>query len=126
MILEIEYDENDNLCNLSEFILDLEPQNRTVKILFECIIDKKRLLKAIDQNKEIPKDRYIKKYLHEYLLKRIFIFENYDDLLTKNRTNLIKKDIKDVKKLIDFDVIHAKRSVTSSEEKSNKKKFYHR
>lgn len=45
MVLEVQYDENDNLENLSEFILDLDPEIKTVKILFECSIKKEHLLK---------------------------------------------------------------------------------
>lgn len=39
MVLNIKYDEKDNLNNLSEFILDLDPEHREVNILFECTIN---------------------------------------------------------------------------------------
>lgn len=121
LIIEIVYDEKDNLCNLSEFIQDLNPDNRTVKIMFECTINKKSLLSAISKNKDMPQEKFIKKYIHEYLQKWVYLFQDESDFEEMNRYKLIKKDISDVKKLIDFDIIHAKRSVTSSEEKTNRR-----
>lgn len=44
MILEVSYDQTDNLEHLSEFILDLDPDSHNVKILFEVTIKKDKLL----------------------------------------------------------------------------------
>ncbi len=76
MVLEVQYDENDNLENLSEFILDLDPEIRTVKILFECSIKKEILLKKIsgiegDERKEI-----IIKNFDRHLKSRIYVFDD--------------------------------------------------
>lgn len=38
LILNIEYEEDDNLCNVSEFIVDLEPDRKDINLLFECVI----------------------------------------------------------------------------------------
>lgn len=46
-----------------------------------------------------------------------------EDFETANCYKLIKKDLKSVGKLIDFDIIRAKRSVSSSEEKTVSKCF---
>ena len=121
LLVEIAYDENDNLCNLCEFIQDLDPSNSKVKILFECTIKKEELLSAINQNKEMSQERFIRKYLSDFLITRIYIYEDESDFHDENRFKLIPKELKAIKKLLDFDIIHAKRSVTSSEEKSNKK-----
>jgi predicted ATP-dependent endonuclease of OLD family len=121
LALEIVYESSDNLCNLSEFILDLDPQCRRVNILFECCINKRKLLEAISINKKIPKEKFIKKYLSSFLEKKIYIYESEEDLKPENRARLIKKDFDSVKKLIDFEIVHAKRSVSSSEEKTSKK-----
>lgn len=51
----------------------------------------------------------------------MYTFNSVDDLLTENRYKLIEKDFKDIDKLIDFDIIHAKRNVASSEENSGSK-----
>lgn len=115
MILEIKYDVEDSLENLSDFILDLDPVVNVVKILFECAIDKDKLVKdllKVTKNKE----KYIEKNLHDYLInKNIYVFENDADLEIANRNNLVKKDIASIKNLINFQVIHAKRNVSSSE-----------
>lgn len=114
LILNIEYEEEDDLSNVSEFIVDLKPDRMDVNLLFECVIKKEELLENLQKAGKIAKEKYIKKYLHEYLEKRIYTFDSLDDLKTENRCRLIRKNLKDVKKLIDFEIIHAKRSVSSS------------
>lgn len=119
LILNIVYEENDDLCNLSEFIMDLDPERKDVNILFECAINKGKLLEDLKSLGKVSKEKYIKKYITNYLDKNIYIFDTLEDLDTTNRYRLIKKDLKDIKKLIDFEIIHAKRSVSSSEEKTS-------
>ncbi|EAG1697301.1 ATP-dependent endonuclease [Listeria monocytogenes] len=121
LILNIEYEEKDNLCNLSEFIMDLDPDKREVNILFECSIKKNKLLEAVKIAQNMSKEKFIRKYISQYLEKNIYIFNDITDLNVENRHQLVKKDFKDVNKLIDFEIIHAKRSVSSSEEKNGKK-----
>lgn len=121
LMLNIEYEEKDNLCHLSEFIMDLDPARKDVNLLFECCIKKDKLLEAINLTTNMSQEKYIQKYLSNYLEKNIYIFDNFDDLKPENRYRLIKKEFKDVKKLIDFEIIHAKRSVSSSEEKTGTK-----
>lgn len=115
MILEIKYDIKDSLENISDFILDLDPDVNIVKILFECSIDKDKLLKDLSQS-TINREKFIEKNLSEYLInKNIYVFENETDLEPANRGNLVKKDISSIRSLINFQVIHAKRNVSSSE-----------
>lgn len=121
LILKINYEEDDNLSNLSEFIMDLSPDSKNVNILFECSIDKNKLLKAIENNPQIEKKKFITKYLNDFLNKKIYTFESDADLASENRYRLIRKELNEVKGLIDFEIIHAKRSVSSSEEKYGKK-----
>lgn len=121
LVLKICYEENDNLSNLSEFIMDLSPESKDINILFECSINTPKLLKSLNDNPKIEKRKFIKKYISNYLDKGIYIFENDNDLKAQNRHRLIRKDIKEVKRLIDFEIIHAKRSVSSSEEKNGRK-----
>ncbi|UXJ53510.1 ATP-dependent nuclease [Pseudomonas citronellolis] len=113
MLLEIEYSETDDLDQLSNFILDLDDSSNTVKILFECSIDKKRLLKDLEDS-DSDKSRYIRKYLSNYLKKNIFALEN-EDHISSLREGLVHRDIKKIKDLINFEIIHAKRDVASSE-----------
>lgn len=121
LTMEIVYEENDDLSNISEFILDLDPQCRSVNIFFECCINKEKLLDAISKSGNIEKKKFVRKYLSSFLDKRVYIFETADDLKSENRYRMIKKDLDEVKKLIDFEIIHAKRSVASSEEKTSHK-----
>jgi predicted ATP-dependent endonuclease of OLD family len=120
MILEIKYTKEDNLENLSDFILDLDPAITTVKILFECAINKKNLLNelsAIDK-----KEKFIAKNLSDYLDINIYVFDKDENMLTLNRHLLIKKEAKSVINLINFQAIHAKRDVASSESNTRDKK----
>ncbi|MES2676885.1 MAG: ATP-dependent endonuclease [Pseudomonadota bacterium] len=76
MILEIEYDENDNLENLSDFILDLDPDIKTVKILFECTIDKEGLLRKIKNSEGEERKKLIIQNLGMYLKKSIYSIDD--------------------------------------------------
>lgn len=40
LILSIQYEDSDDLCNISEFIVDLDPSRKDVHLLFECQIKK--------------------------------------------------------------------------------------
>ena len=121
LIMTIEYDENDNLCHLSEFILDLDPECKTVNLLFECSIKKDKLLEGINSRGSMPLDKYITNHIKEFLEKKVYTFNSIADLKTENRYKFIEKEFKDIEKLIDFEIIHAKRSVASSEEKNGTK-----
>lgn len=122
MILEIKYDAKDSLENISDFILDLDPDTNIVKILFECSIDKDKLVKDLSKLTS-SREKFIEKNLSDYLInKNIYVFENETDLEFVNRGNLVKKDISSIKNLINFQVIHAKRNVSSSETTGNGKR----
>ena len=121
LIMTIEYDEEDNLCHLSEFILDLDPQCKTVNLLFECSIKKDKLLEGIKTRGKMPLDKYVTNHIKDSLERKVYTFNSIDDLKTEKRYKLIEKEFKDVEKLIDFAIIHAKRSVASSEEKNGTK-----
>ena len=121
LIMTVEYDEKDNLCHLSEFILDLDPKCKTVNLLFECSIKKDKMLEGIKSRGSMPLDKYVTNHINEYLERKVYTFNSVDDLKTENRYKLIEKEFKDIEKLIDFEIIHAKRSVASSEEKNGTK-----
>ena len=121
LIMTLEYDDSDNLCHLSEFILDLDPECKTVNLLFECSIKKDKLLEGIKNIGTVPVDKFVTNHIKDYLQKKVYTFSSTDDLKTENRYKLIEKEFKDIEKLIDFEIIHAKRSVSSSEEKSGTK-----
>lgn len=122
LIFEITYTDKDNLENLSDFILDLNPSENKVHILFECSIDKKKLLKEIESVQAENRKRFIKKNISNYLITKIYSFDTYENLKSENREKLIEKDRKSIDNLINYQVIHAKRSVSSSESGENSKK----
>lgn len=122
LVLEITYEEADSLENISDLILDLSPEVRKVKILFECAINKKKLVNELSKVKDDRRSRFIRKNLSGYLNSKIYIFNEDDDLKAENRSNLIEKDKKAVDSIINYQVIHAKRSVSSSESHAGSKK----
>jgi len=71
LLLDINYDESDSLANISDFILDLDPNLKGVKILFECTINKNKLLGALCEIKDHKKE-YIKKYISSFLDTNIY------------------------------------------------------
>ena len=121
LIMTVEYDEKDNLCHLSEFILDLDPKCKTVNLLFECSIKKDKMLEGIKSRGSMSLDKYVTNHIKECLERKVYTFNSVEDLKTENRYKLIEKEFKDIEKLIDFEIIHAKRSVASSEEKTGTK-----
>lgn len=125
IILELNYDENDNLENLSEFILDLDPNIRVVKILLECKIDKESLLKELEEN-EGDREKLIVKLLDRHLKTKVYVFDDsesddLEDFLKKHRYKLIEKELKDLRQLINLQIVPAKRDVASSDDSSGKK-----
>lgn len=122
MKLEINYSKTEGLENISEFILDLNPDNNIVKLLFERSIDIPKLKKDLASiTKPSNKKRFIIKNLSDYLVRKYYTYYSEDDLLPKNSGNLVEKTIADIKKVINFQVIHAKRNVSSSESNGNNK-----
>jgi putative ATP-dependent endonuclease of OLD family len=114
MMLEISYDENDNLKYLSEFVTDLDPNANSVKILFECTIDQDRLLRDLPPAGE-KRERFLRKNIQKYLNRDVYAYSAEDDFLEKNRHRLVEKEIKAVRDIINFQLIHARRDVASSE-----------
>jgi hypothetical protein len=123
LILEIDYSEAKTLENISDFILDLDSSaSKRVNILFEKEINKEKLLEVLDEIKDEDsdklkekRDRYIKKNLVNFLETKIYSFLEEEDFKQENRKNLVQKEKKDIDKIINFQVIHAKRKVSSSE-----------
>ncbi|KOY03722.1 AAA family ATPase [Pseudomonas nunensis] len=113
MTLEIAFDDGDDLKQISDFILDLDENNNSVKILFECIIDAERLLRDLELVTSC-KERYIKKNLHRYLVSNLYAYLRDEDI-SENREALVPKDLSLIRALINFEIIHARRDVASSE-----------
>jgi putative ATP-dependent endonuclease of OLD family len=114
LFMQIRYDDNDNLRDLAELIPDLDSTIETVNILFEATIEKGTLLPEIRKTTDV--DRYISKNLEKHIKTRFYVFEDTGALEYSNRNQLIEKDIKLIKNIINLQIIHAKRNVSSSEE----------
>jgi predicted ATP-dependent endonuclease of OLD family len=114
MKVEVEYNQTDSLRHLSEFMLDLDSDNNNVKILFECVVNKDLLLRDIEQF-DGERERFLRKNLDRYLQVNVYAYADEEDLLLENRSRLVKKEIAAVRDLINFQIIHAKRDVASSE-----------
>ncbi len=80
LIIEIQYDESDNLEVLSDFMLDLDPEITTVKMLFECSIEKNIILKKMEGIEDDEKVRFIEKNLNKFLKTKIYAFNDSEHL----------------------------------------------
>jgi overcoming lysogenization defect protein len=121
LLLEIEYKQQDNLRNIAEFITDLEAENTIVKIACEAIIDKEKILEQTELLNKEEKKKFICKRIGEFIKYKVNIYENIEEINSENRYKLVETDIEFVKKLINFQLINAKRDVSSSEEFGNGK-----
>jgi putative ATP-dependent endonuclease of the OLD family len=124
----IEYDEKDNLSNISNLLLDLDPNNKTVILRFLYSLKENISILKDDfakYNKERnvlePKETYIKFMCKRH--KQYFEFKKYS-VLYDCKTNIINnkifkfldnKDI-DISKLIALNYVGAKRNVSNSTE----------
>ncbi len=115
LTLKIKCTDNDNLDKISEFIVDLDPTQEYVKILFECRIDKDKLLKKLKDLSASDKKKYIEKNLSDSLIKHIYAYEHEDDFKSENRHKLAKKELSLFKEIVNLEIIHANRSLSSSE-----------
>jgi putative ATP-dependent endonuclease of OLD family len=114
LLVNIRYDKEDSLANISSFLLDLAPKSNDIKIYFESVINQKRLITSLSKITERHSE-YIKKNIGNYIESSVYALCDESDIKKENRINLVKKDWKDVSNLINIQVIHAKRDVASSE-----------
>ncbi|MGA0541454.1 ATP-dependent nuclease [Neotabrizicola sp. VNH66] len=121
LVLRISYDEADNLAILSEFMLDLDSTRRHTNILFECCIDKSKLLRALPDEPGARK-KFIENNLNgEFLNTKIYAFDDVGHAeetpyYLAHRDQLEEKERSEVRALLNFQVIHARRNVASSED----------
>ncbi len=120
LIIQIHYDENDNLSSISELILDIDESINTVNILFECRIEKQKLLKHLSDVSD--KEKYILKNIDKYMDCKVFVFEDDGNFDIREDTFLYEKSRTDILDVINLQIIHAKRNVSSSEETNKETK----
>lgn len=129
LILFIEYDDTDNLANISKLMMDLDPDNNTIVIKFEYSIltDDVLRLKSDYQNykegqKKISKtEKTINEFLKDNHKKYFKIYRKaigYDrNTSTENDKEFIDlgKESMLFEKIINFKMISAKRNVTNND-----------
>ncbi len=125
----VEYSDDDNLKNISEFMLDLDPERTTIHILFEAKIDKDALLDRLPKPKEdiegekfqAEKRIFIERNISKFIKTSIYAYDDFGyegekPYYLENRDKLEGKEFKDVCNILNFQVIHARRNVASSDE----------
>ena len=122
LLLKIKYDENDDISVLSNFMLDLDDTRRHTNVLLECEIDRDRLVKDQPESGE-KRRKFFENSLNAYLNTKIYAFDDYGydadtsgPYYLNERNQLQEKKPEDLKRLLHFQVIHARRNVASSEE----------
>ena len=124
LLLKIKYDESDDISVLSNFMLDLDDTRRHTSVLLECEIDRNRLVK--DQPESGAKrQKFFENSLSAYLKTKIYAFDDHGyepkasvPYYLAERGQLQEKKPEELKRLLHFQVIHARRNVASSEESS--------
>lgn len=131
LLIFIEYDENDNLSNISDLMLDLNPDNKTVVFMFEYSLDNDNFNKMKEKFKEYKSRHIIASSANELGCFENFIKANHNkffrvsrkavkfdnvsqDVNTDEFINLDKKKV-DISKIINFKYVGARRSVTNIE-----------
>ncbi|WP_217626375.1 ATP-dependent nuclease, partial [Salipiger bermudensis] len=120
--MKVKYDENDDISTLSNFMLDLDDTRRHANILLECEIDRDKLVR--DQPEPGKKrKKFFENTLSSYLNTKIYAFDDYGHdaeahgaYYLQERNQLQEKRPEELKRLLHFQVIHARRNVASSEE----------
>lgn len=129
LVIRVSYSKDDDIAVLSEFMLDLDASRRHTNILLECQIDQQKLVH--DQpDKADERKIYIENNLNgKYLKTAIYAFDDYGYISSggskyyiSEREQLEEKSREDLRKLLHFQVIHARRNVASSEDRNNNTK----
>jgi len=127
--ISVEYADEDNLKNISDFMLDLDPDKSAVNIMFEARIDSNALLNRMPTKKDdadegkylAAKRSFIEKNVSKFIKTSIYAYDDsgYKGIkpyYLEKRNELEEKEFKSVSNVINFQVIHAKRNVASSDE----------
>ncbi len=121
----IEYDENDKLDNISNFLLDLDPNNKTVILRFEYVLKNKigelkddfKTYKDKKQNLSVMEayDKFISKRHKKYFeFNKYSVLYDYKNGVAKDKvTKLLDSKTTDISKLISFSSISARRNVSN-------------
>jgi putative ATP-dependent endonuclease of OLD family len=129
--LFIEYYEKDNLENISHIMMDLDPNNNVIVLGFEYIIEFQKYLDLKNDLNSLLEEQKKKKGANDnHVVKDIYPFlrQNHSEYFTLNKKSFFydmdKKKVdesdfisidKNLKDIINFKFINAKREVTNKE-----------
>lgn len=126
LLMKIKYNEHDDISVLSNFMLDLDDTRRHTNVLLECEIDREKLVRDQPESGEKRK-KFFENSLKPYLKTKVYAFDDYGydaeasgAYYLKERNQLQEKKPEELKKLLHFQVVHARRNVASSEESSTR------
>ncbi len=124
----IDYDESDNLSNISKLMMDLDPGNKTIVLLFEyvLVLDKLKqlkedhgLFKISKEGKSVPVDLYdfLKEKHSDYftVFKKTIEFNAYDKTENDLKYIDLEKSKISIKDVINYKFIKANRDVSNKE-----------
>ena len=119
----IQYNDNDDLSHISKLIMDLDPENNTIVLGFEYIISEyefkilKNNYKVNQQDNVLEKSDFLKQEFTKYFKYYKKSIEYNTSKCTVNDEIFVDlNDVKiDIKKIINFKYISAKREVTNKE-----------
>jgi predicted ATP-dependent endonuclease of OLD family len=101
-------------------MLDLDPNRRHTSILFECIIDKKKLLRVLPADEKERKKFIENNLAGKFLDVRVYAFDDFghvgEPYYMTHRNQLEEKERTSLRALLNLQVIHARRNVASSED----------
>jgi len=118
----IEYNSNDDLSNISDLMMDLDPANNKIVLLFEYVLtfdklkqlkDDYSLFRIKEDQKSVPKELFF--FLRNNFSKYFCVYKKTIDL--KNETNYIDLDKAkiSIKNVINYKFISASREVSNKE-----------
>ncbi|MBW1650270.1 MAG: ATP-dependent endonuclease [Deltaproteobacteria bacterium] len=120
--LFIEYNENDNLANISKFMMDLDPDNKTIVLLFEYILTLDKLKQLREDFKKFKNsnrdlDYFLQKKHSNYfrVCKKTIEFNIQDKKENEDVFIDLKKEEKALKDVINYQCINADRDVSNKE-----------
>lgn len=124
----IEYDESDNLSNISKLMMDLDPENKTIVLLFEYILvfsSLEKLKNDFGIFKEIQKKKKATRNLYDFLKENHSdYFSVYKKTIEFNIQNQQENDLNfidldkakiSIKDVINYKFIKANRDVSNRE-----------
>lgn len=121
--IHINYEEEDRLGNISKFILDLDDSIKTIILSFDYILNYDSYVRLRNDFVNFKKDNEDKEYDATFYLKKnykSYFDRNIRSLEVGNESNFLELEDKDIKKIICFQTIGAKRGVANTEDKNGK------